>query len=378
MTTLPDQPVWELEADPGLLEPGPGALDRRPDVLVVGGGVVGLATAALCRRAGLGRVEVVERGRLAGGPSGRGGGILAPAPLQWTDPASLVSFGRASLDLWRELDREWEGELGLAPLDWLLTLPGGEAPGFDPPPGAELLSPEDARKLEPRLEPGSGGLLLRDQARVHPLRLAAALARRAGTVVTGVEVTGIERTAAGRPRVRTNRGDLDPGAVVLATGTAPPLPGVPPAAGQRLVKGNLVATAPAPFRLRVGVAGRGGLVFQLPDGRLVFGNTFDPLDASPEARPEVVEATRADLGAVVPDAAGLPLSHAWCCFRPATADGLPLIDRLEALGDVWVSCGHFHTGFLVAAAGGRALAGWIASGAPPPAVAPFAAGRYRS
>src|SRR6266496_266173 len=152
MTTLPNQPVWELEADPGLLEPGPGALDRRPDVLVVGGGVTGLATAALCRRAGLGRVEVVERGRLAGGPSGRGGGILAPAPHHRTDPACLVSFGRASLDLWRQLSWEWEGELGLVPLDWLRPLPDGAPPASDLPPGAELLSPEDARDLEPRLD----------------------------------------------------------------------------------------------------------------------------------------------------------------------------------------------------------------------------------
>jgi len=386
MTTLPDQPVWELEGDlglpdPGLLDPGPGALDRRPDrrpdVLVVGGGVTGLATAALCRRAGLGRVEVVERGRLAGGPSGRGGGILAPAPHHRTDPACLVSFGRASLDLWRQLSWEWEGELGLVPLDWLRPLPDGAPPASDLPPGAELLSPEDARDLEPRLGPGSGGLLVRDQARVHPLRLAAALARRAGAVATGVEVTGVERTAAGPPRVHTSRGDLDPGAVVLATGTAPSLPGVPPLPGQGLVKGTLVATAPAPFRLQVGVDGCGGLVFQLPDGRLVFGNTYDPLDTAPGARPEVVAATRADLDAVLRDAAGLPLSHAWSCFRPATADGLPVIDRVEELGDVWLSCGHFRTGFLMAAAGGQALANWIVSGERPAAAAPFAARRYR-
>src|SRR6266540_3113511 len=60
------QPIWELGGD----DPGPGALSGGCDVLVVGGGVIGLATAALCRRAGLGRVAVVERGRLAGGGAG--------------------------------------------------------------------------------------------------------------------------------------------------------------------------------------------------------------------------------------------------------------------------------------------------------------------
>jgi len=57
--------VWRDTAGAGVLgalEPGvPPDLDRRPDVIVVGGGVVGLATAALCTRAGLGRVVVIER-----------------------------------------------------------------------------------------------------------------------------------------------------------------------------------------------------------------------------------------------------------------------------------------------------------------------------
>src|SRR6266581_5837465 len=65
-----NQPIWELGGDERLLDPGPGVLGGRYDVLVVGGGVIGLATAALCRRAGLGRVAVVERGRLAGGGAG--------------------------------------------------------------------------------------------------------------------------------------------------------------------------------------------------------------------------------------------------------------------------------------------------------------------
>jgi glycine oxidase len=369
------QAVWDLAVEPGQLDPGaPAELDRRPDVLVVGGGVVGLATAALCRRAGLGRVLLLEHGRLAAGPSGRAAGILAPELHHWTDPAALVELGRASLALWRRLDREWAGEPGLEPLDVLHALPSGTAPAFEAPPGARLLAAGEARAVAPGLPPDTGGLLIPDQARLHPLRLAAALARRAGTVATGVEVIALQRGAAGM-RVRSSHGDLHPGAVVLATGTPPSLAGVPRAAGDRLVKGLLIATEPAPFRLRAGVQGRGGLAVQLRDGRLLFGNTFDPDDASPKVRPEAVAATLADLHAVLPGAAGLAVSHAWCCFRPATGDELPVIDRLDELGDVWVSHGHFRTGILMAAATGQALAAWIASGRRPAAAAPFSAAR---
>src|SRR2546422_577340 len=113
------EPVWDdtiaaeavVALDPGI----PSDLDRTPDVLVVGGGCVGLATAALCRRAGLGGVVVLERGRLAGGPSGGGAGVLAPEPHAWTDPPALVELGRSSLALTRVLDAEWEGALGVTP-----------------------------------------------------------------------------------------------------------------------------------------------------------------------------------------------------------------------------------------------------------------------
>ena len=54
--------VWASTVDPAdraALDPGmPADLDRHPDVLVVGGGVIGLATAVCCRRAGIGRVLV--------------------------------------------------------------------------------------------------------------------------------------------------------------------------------------------------------------------------------------------------------------------------------------------------------------------------------
>jgi glycine oxidase len=422
-TALPNRAVWELDADLGPLDPGPGELGSTYDVVVVGGGVIGLVTAAMCRRAGLGEVAVVEAGRLADGPSGRGGGILAPAVHLGIDPEPLVSLGRSSLALWKGLDREWEGALGVEPLDILQTFPpaaGEEAAGWrtpegpadgeaaatwrapersadgeegparrvpgtpvDPgeagvwrvpeaPPGVERLSPEAAVGLEPNLAPGHRAMLLRDQARVHPLRLAAALARRAGTVATGVRVTGIEATGAS-VRVRTDRDDLAAGAVVLATGGAPALDGLPPVDGQLQVKGTLLATEPAPFRLGAAVAGRGGQVFQLADGRLVFGNTFHPDDPAAEVRRETLASTRADLDALVPAIAEVPLSHAWTCFRPGTAWGLPVIDAAPGLERVWVTYGHFRTGFQLATGTGQALANWIADGRRPAELAAFAA-----
>src|SRR3989442_8061572 len=171
------RPVWEEALGAGELEaldPGPDSLDVRPDVLVGGGGAVGLAAAVMCRRAGLGRVQVIERERCGAGPSGSAAGGLSPSIHSVADPA-FVALARESLELHRELDDEWGGEIGVKRLDWLIVSPERIAPGAVALPGAEVVDGERARRIEPELgEAGRGGWV-RDPAWVHPLRFAAAL-----------------------------------------------------------------------------------------------------------------------------------------------------------------------------------------------------------
>jgi glycine oxidase len=375
------EPVWRDTAGSAVLaalEPGvPPDFDDRPDVLVVGGGVIGLATAAICSRAGLGTVAVIERERLAAGASGSAAALLTPEAHVWTDPAPFVALARRSLELLRALDDDWDGALGVEPLEWLVALPQAVPLDADLGPLVDVLDPARAHAAEPELGDVPGALRIREQARVHPLRLAAALAARTDCVATGIEMLGVT-TAGGRiTTVRTMHGDVSPGAVVFATGLAPTLPDVPEiAVPQRWVKGHLVATAPTPFRLRTAVAAIEGLVLQLPDAQIVAGGTLDEGDHDPEVRDDVIEKIRAGLTGLLPRTADIPSSHVWCCFRPATADEQPVIDRVPGLENAWVTCGHFRTGILMAAATGDALARWIGTGDRPEGVAPFALGRF--
>jgi glycine oxidase len=378
---MPGETVWRDTAGAGVLaalDPGvPPNLERRPDVLVVGGGVIGLATAALCTRAGLGRVLLIERERLAAGASGSAAALLTPEAHVWTDPRPFVALARTSLQLLRALDDEWHGAIGVEPLDWLVALP--QALPRDAELGAlvDALDPDGAHAVEPELGDVPGALRIREQSRVHPLRLAAALAARAGAVATGVEMRGVTAVGGRVTTVRTSHGELHPGAVVFTTGVAPPLPELPElAVPQRWVKGHLLATAPAPFRLRTAVAALEGLVLQLTGGEIVAGGTLDEGDHDPAVRDDVIAGIRKALAALLPRTAHLEVGHAWCCFRPTTGDEQPVIDRVPGTENAWISCGHFRTGILMAAATGDALARWIESGRRPDGVAPFTLERF--
>lgn len=364
--------VWAstlAAAERAALDPGvPEELDRRPDVLVVGGGALGLATAAACRRAGVERVVVIEAGPLAGGASGGAGGVLAPdVHALREDRSAFVALARRSLALHRDLDT------GLQRRDILVLGPDGLVP---PPQDvhAEVLDTDGVAVLEPDLSPQAGGLLVLDQAWVHPLRLALALASAAGMVATGVAMTGV-RVSNGRiVTVDTTAGPFQPGHVVFATGLAPPgvvhLP-------QEWAKGHLVALTPGPYRLRCGIDSPDVGLGPLDGGGVLAGGTTDVGDASPEVRDDVVARIRDRLAGLLPAAATAEITHRWCCFRPATADRQPVIDRVPGVDNAWVTAGHYRTGILLAPATAEALASWITTGVQPDGVAPFSVSRFR-
>jgi len=344
-------------------------LDRRPDVLVVGGGAQGLATAAACRELGLGSVVLVERDRLAAGPSGSAAGTLCPDAHLVTEGPAFVALARASLGRFEAMAAEAGDRLRLRWRDWLVLEPPAETTGLAGRPGVHRLGPDEVRRLVPGLGVEAGGLLLpRGQAHVNPLRLAGLLASRAGAVATGVEYLELRLRGGRAASVRTSHGDFHPGAVVLATGLGPPdlLP-MP----QRRFKGHLAATEPAPVALPVALGTSGAAIGQLEDGRLLIGGDLAPDDGSPLVEATTIDGFLAALGRLLPAAAGLGLTHAWRCSRPATADRLPVIDRAPGLDNVWLTAGHYTTGLLLAPATGDAIATWIASGAPPPLAAPF-------
>jgi glycine oxidase len=373
------RPVWidhlnveELSAlDPGV----PAGFERRPDVLVVGGGIIGVATAVACRDAGLGSVLLIEAARLGAGATGGAAGLLIPEAHQGVDPAALVDVGRASLERWRNLEASSAEGVGLVELDWMGLAPHPEGFVADPSPAAEWLDADEVARLVPGLASAVSGVRIRHQARVNPLRALARLGVRVPQVATGVAATAVEVRGGRVLAVSTSAGTITPSVVVFATGGPPRLDGLNLRLPADVVKGHLVVTEPTPTSLPGTVL---PLATQLENGRLLAGGTLDVGDLTTVVDRKVTEIIRAELGAALPALRDVRLTHRWCCFRPHHPDGLPVIDRVPGLHNAWVSSGHYRTGILMGPATGAALAQWISTGERPAEAEPWTIQRFSS
>jgi len=369
--------VWRdrLNArDRAQLGRGAGVIEEQhPDVLVVGGGIAGVATAAACHAEGLGSVLLIEAGRLGSGATGGAAGLLTPEIHEWRDPEPFVELARTSLELWGELEQTWPDGVGLIELDWIGLAPDPD--GFAPHqrPAVEWLDHDQVAELVPGLARPMAGALIRRQARVNPLRSLARLAAVLPAVATGTAATSAEVKSGRVVRVATTAGDIYPGAVVFATGMPPVLDGLPLDLPASRVKGHLLVTEPSPVRLPGTVA---PVATQLDDGRLLVGGTFDTGDETPTVRQDVIDSILEALYATLPAVRGLQADYQWCCFRPRHPDGRPVIDRVPGLENAWLTSGHFRTGILMAPVTAHTITRWISAGEPPAEAAAWSSGRF--
>ena len=345
----------------------------RPDVLVVGGGIMGVATAAACVAAGIGSVLLIETGRLGGGATGGATGLLIPEPHQWSDPEPFVDLERASLERWRDLEQAVPGGVGLVELDWLGLAPHEGGFAAHQPRAVQWLNPGQVDELVPGLARPMEGALIRRQGRVNPLRALVRIAAGLPAVATGVAATGATVTGGRITAISTSAGTVSPGTVVFATGWPPVLDGLAVDIPADRVKGHLLVTEPTPVRLPGIVA---PVATQIEDGRLLAGGTFDVGDETPVVQPEVIEAIMDSLTAVLPELRGLGVAWQWCCFRPRHPDRRPVIDRVPGVGNAWLTSGHFRTGILNAPATAAVLARWISAGEQPAEPGTWSASRF--
>lgn len=330
----------------------------RWDVVVVGAGAWGLATAWTLGRAGA-RVALVDDG----GPAATdvSAGMLAP----WSELADEAErvIGpelRAAADAWAVLARTLEDasgqQIGYRRTGSLYVAARPEHRGVvdhlrrrvaSRPP---LLAADALLAIEPELGPPvRSGIALDDEGAVEPQRVRAAL--RIVCAASGVATIDGSVIALARARGRTTGVDLADGRtlaagrVILATGATARLTG----SAIRPVRGEILELAP-----RGGQRAAITRLIRLPelylvprdDGRITVGAT---VEESGELEPtaEGVHRLLDDALRVVPALGRMVVARVSCGLRPATADGMPILGPAGSDDGLGFALGGYRHGILL-------------------------------
>ncbi|MCX4810450.1 glycine oxidase ThiO [Streptomyces sp. NBC_01239] len=371
------------------------------DVLVVGGGIIGLVTA--WRAAQRGFSTAVLDPEPGGGAAQVAAGMLAAVTELHYGEQTLLALNLASAHRYPDFAAELTDLTGLdlgyrrcgtlavaldaddrAHLRELHALQ--QQSGLD----SEWLSGRECRRLEPMLAPGvRGGLRVDGDHQVDPRRLAAALVaacERAGVVF---HRTWVERLTVARDRARgvvtRENATLVADQVVLAAGslsgrlTGVPDDVLPPV---RPVKGQVLRlTVPqrhAPFLSRtVRAVVRGSHVYLVPreNGELVVGATSEELGWDTTVTAGGVYELLRDAHELVPGITELPLTETRAGLRPGSPDNAPLLGP-TALPGLLLATGHYRNGVLLTPVTGDALAHALSTGELPDEARPFTPKRF--
>ncbi|WP_310741437.1 glycine oxidase ThiO [Microbispora sp. H10670] len=372
----------------------PSGIEPGHDVVIVGGGVAGLAVAWRTARRGL-SVAVVDPAP-GGGATHAAAGMLAPVSEVTYTEEPLLRLGLASLAAWPAFRAELEDESG-AELDYrtegtLEVARGADDMAFLDDLAAfertlglrvERLTGRECRSFEPMLSPSvRGGLLARDDAWVNPRRVVRALLtafEKAGGTLVAERAAGIVLPGRGFPSVRLASGGTVPaGRVVVAAGSwsASLLPGLP----VRPVKGQILRLrGPKGFLTRC-VRGlvHGSPAYLVPrgDGEITLGATSEELGYDARVTAGGVYELLRDARELVPGLTELELAETAVGFRPGTPDNLPLIGPAGHPG-VLAATGHGRNGVLLAPITAEAVAALLTGGAVPEAALSCDPGRFR-
>ena len=363
------------------------------DVVIVGGGIIGLSTAYYLAREGA-TVTVLERAAVSSEASGAAAGMLAALSDEGERPPLFMRLCDDSLKLYDTLlpalretgtdvyhrrtdilhvavtKREAEATEALyekrratAPVRWL--------------DAAEVL------RLEPKASPKTVAAMLTPRAQyADPLRLTQAIgeaARRAGTTVREQEpVVRFLRKSDRIAAVRTPGGVYEGDTVLLAGG--PWTMALAKRLGANIpvrpVRGQMLSLEGPPGGLSHMIWGANAYLIPREDGQTYVGATVEDVGYRKHTTSAGLRGLRAGASAVVPALADAKERRSWAGLRPGAPDDMPIMGPLPGWSNVWVSTGHFRNGILLAPISGQLMAKSILAGKAEPLLAELSPTRF--
>lgn len=315
------------------------------NTLIIGGGIIGLATAL--RLAGLGtQVTVIERGVCGAESSWAGGGILSPL-MPWQYAPAVNALCNAGIARYADWVAEIKALSGIDPEYWTS--------------GMRVLPPFDSSVAQAwctahgwRYELDDGALWLPDVAQVRNPRLIKSL--RTAVLARGVQLmehTELQALHISQQRIHgvtTTQGNLAADTVITCTGawSQGVLASEPPSKAIKPMRGQMLLFKAPTGTLATVIYQQGMYLIPRLDGHILVGSTVEDVgfDKSTDitTRNTLAEAAFA----ILPALRDAEFIQHWSGLRPGSPDNIPTIARHPEIENLYINAGHFRYGVTMA------------------------------
>lgn len=360
------------------------------DFLIVGGGAVGMLSTLSLARSGA-SVQLLEAGSTGQESSWAGGGIVSPL-YPWRYSAAVTALAHWSQDFYPGLARQLLEGTGVDPevyvtgLYWLDLDDEAEALAWARRQGRELFAVDIAEAYQQVPVLGGGfqrAIHMPGVANVRNPRLVKAL-RAALAAMPNVElrehcpVTGFIQENGQIRGVTTAGGEMRAERVVLAAGawSGELLKSLGIELPVQPVKGQMILYKCAEDFLSSMVLAKGRYAIPRRDGHILIGSTLEYAGFDKTPTDNALESLKASAEELLPALKDAEVVGHWAGLRPGSPEGIPFIGELPTHPGLWLNCGHFRNGLVLAPASCQLLADLMLGREPIIDPAPYApAGR---
>lgn len=366
------------------------------EVVVIGGGIAGCATALALHEMGA-AVNLVDAERPGAAATGASAGMLAPQ-YESPGPGPLYRLGiraRDGYDAFVSTIETLSGHRLHLRRDGMLVANRTEAEhakalesaAWQRAEGqrAEVLTPDEAATVQAGLAPDVvSWLWLPDEGQIDTQHLVEALpAALAGTdirVITAVRVERVVSEAGTVTGVALEDGrTLSADRVVLAAGAwSDRVDGLPHGVPVRPVRGQMLRFPTGSADLTPLVATHDGR-YLVPrhDGSVLAGSTMEDAGYDRTVTPEGAAGIHGAAARLVPGLGDARAAERWADVRPISRDRLPILGPEPDLHGLFYATGHGRNGILLGPVSGRIVASLVLDDAPDVDWTPFAIARFR-
>jgi len=350
------------------------------DFVIIGGGVIGCATALELALRGV-RVTLVERSQIGGESSWAGGGILSPL-LPWDYKEPVTGLAQWSASLYPDWVDDLQSLTGIDPeyqAGGMLVLPEFDGRKADAWSNTHKARVEHivSHSLMPELGVERNSLWLPEVAQVRNPRLIKALAKRlemAGVQIVkdteGTEILHIGNKVTG---LRTTQNLISGGQYIVAGGawSKPILGELAPKLPLKPIRGQMLLFKVNPGELSHIVLQNGVYLIPRRDGHILVGSTLEDVGFDKSTTKEAATQLHAVAAGIFPRLAReQPIQH-WAGLRPGSPDNIPVISRHPDIENLYVNSGHFRYGVTMAPGSARILGNMIFGKPQPIDVLPY-------